>query len=130
MAIDPDMFREMFAASESLESDEEVLDSAEFEEPPVRSELVEPPIRREEPPPSKQELEVAAADELLKIAAEEEKDLQNVRKTLRSKDTFLIHCPKGCQIRVKEQHRGRAGKCPRCQSEFIVPKKALPNKAE
>jgi predicted Zn-ribbon and HTH transcriptional regulator len=117
MSIDSDAFQEMFATFEATSSDE-------FDEPPVRSELIEPPIRSAEPPPSKQELEAAAADELLKIAAAEEKDLEKVRKSQQNKDTFVICCPKGCRIRVKEKHRGQAGKCPRCQSEFVVPKKA------
>ena len=107
-SIDPNSFDEMFAAAESHQADD-------FDEPPVRSEVEEPPIRFAEPPMSKQELEAVAADELLKIAAEEEKDLQSVRKELRAKDTFVITCPNGCRIRVKEQHRGRSGKCPRCQ---------------
>ena len=106
MSIDSDAFQEMFATFEATSSDE-------FDEPPVRSELIEPPIRSAEPPPSKQELEAAAADELLKV-----------RKSQQNKDTFVICCPKGCRIRVKEKHRGQAGKCPRCQSEFVVPKKA------
>ena len=119
-SIDPDSFDEMFAAAESQET-------VEFDEPPVR-ELEEPPIRFTEPPRSKQEIEADAADELLKIAAEEEKHVENVRKELRAKDTFLITCPNGCRIRVKEQHRGRSGKCPRCQSEFVIPKKVEPKK--
>ena len=126
MSIDPDAFRRMFAAAESQMPEEF---PEEFEEPPVQDGLIEPPIRFEEPPPSKQELEAAAADELLKIAAEDERALQEARKAQRSKDTFVICCPKGCQIRVKEQHRGRSGKCPRCQSEFVVPKKAVPKKS-
>jgi NMD protein affecting ribosome stability and mRNA decay len=120
----------MFEMAEPLESDDFVdLDDveeppvrSELIEPPIRAELIEPPIRRELPPPSKQEIEAAAADELLKIAAEEEKDLQKIRKAQQSKDSFTVYCSKGCRIRVKVQHRGRVGKCPRCQAEFIVPK--------
>lgn len=137
MSIDPDPFREMFAALESVNSDEAPPPrdegpqvAEEFEEPPIREELIEPPIRSSEPPPSKQEIEEAATDELLKIATQEEKALQDVRNTMRSKDTFLIRCPKGCQIRVKEQHRGRSGKCPRCKSDFVIPKKSPPKKTD
>lgn len=119
MSIDPDAFRQMFAASAPQAS-------PESEEPPMREEFIEPPIRFEEPPLSPQEIDAAAADELLKIAAADEQALQKLRKEQRSKDTFVITCPKGCQIRVKESHRGRSGKCPRCQSEFIVPKKPSP----
>ena len=130
MSIDPDPFREMFAAAEPYTPDEEPPTADEepqvfddFEEPPIRQELIEPPIRTLEPPPSKQELEELATDELLKIAAQEEQELKGIRKTFQSKDSFLIRCPNGCQIRVKEKHRGRKGKCPRCQAEFVIPKK-------
>lgn len=122
MSIDPDTFREMFDMSEPPVADD-------IEEPPIRPELIEPPIRRSEPPRSKQEIDEAAADELLKIAAEEERTRQQALKALREKDTFLITCPNGCRIRVKEQHRGKAGKCPRCQAEFVVPKKTVPKKS-
>ena len=104
--------------------------ASEPDEPEIRAEKFEPPVRSEEPPPSKQEIESAAAEDLLKIAAAEEKDINHVRKSLRSKDSFVIFCPQGCRIRVKERHRGRAGKCPRCQSEFVVPRKVTPKKAE
>lgn len=100
-------------------------------EPPVQSEAELPPIQSlNEPPPSPQEVEAAAAEDLLKIAADEEQDIQQVRKSMRSKDTFVIFCPQGCRIRVKERHRGRKGKCPRCQSEFVVPRKPAPKKVE
>jgi predicted Zn-ribbon and HTH transcriptional regulator len=72
----------------------------------------------------------AEGEDLLKIAADEEQDIQRVRKTLRSKDTFVIFCPNGCRIRVKERHRGKTGKCPRCQSEFVVPRKLAPKKPD
>ena len=100
-------------------------------EPPVQSEAELPPVQAlNEPPPSKQEVEAAATEDLLKIAADEEQDIKQVRKSMRSKDTFVIFCPQGCRIRVKERHRGRKGKCPRCQSEFVVPKKAAAKKPE
>lgn len=159
MAIDSDTFDEMFAASGSpasneaddfmeqppmREADEYEIDEPpireydEIDEPPVRlnDEFEEPPIQVEVPPPTQEELEAAAADELLKIAAEEEKHLRKVRKGAKSSKpaastaTFLIRCPKGCRIRVKEQHRGRSGKCPRCQSEFVVPLKGTKNAGE
>ena len=99
--------------------------------PPIHSNVDAPPVHSiVEPPPSKQEIEAAAAEDLLKIAADEEQDIQQVRKTIRSKDTFIVFCPQGCRIRVKERHRGKSGKCPRCQCEFVVPKKPVPKKSE
>lgn len=105
------------------------LESVASPEPAVQKNTVDPPIQAAEPPPSKQEVEATQAEDLLKIAADEEQDIKKVRKTLRSKDTFVIYCPQGCRIRVKERHRGRAGKCPRCQCEFVVPRKVVPKKA-
>lgn len=96
--------------------------------PPVRDETSEPPVRDvAETPASAEE---RADKELLEIATAEEKDIARVRKDQRSKDTFLIYCPQGCRIRVKEKHRGKSGKCPRCQSEFVVPRKPVVKKAE
>lgn len=69
--------------------------------------------------------ELAAEEDLLRIAADEERDIQQVRKAQRSKDTFLVYCPQGCRIRVKEKHRGKSGKCPRCGCQFFVPLKPL-----
>ena len=102
---------------------------AETSEPPVRSELSEPPVRSTSTGRSAG-ADDSMAEELLKIAADEEKDIQQVRKSQRSKNTFLIFCPQGCRIRVKEKHRGKSGKCPRCQCEFVVPRKAVSKKAE
>jgi hypothetical protein len=34
---------------------------------------------------------------------------------------FIIFCPYGCRIEVKEQHRGMSGRCPRCKAPFTVP---------
>lgn len=126
MSFDSDSFREMFELSGLPDADQsDVADEPTIEdfEPPIRNEVIEPPIRSLEPPPSKMELEAAAADELLKIAAQEEQDIKKVRQSLAAKDTFLMRCPNGCTIRVKEQHRGRAAKCPRCKCDLVVPKK-------
>ena len=112
-----------------LLADEPVVNEASL--PPVQIDDIAPPIRSvEEPPPSKQEVEAAAAEDLLKIAADEQNDIQQVRKTIRSKDTFIVFCPQGCRIRVKERHRGKSGKCPRCQCDFVVPKKPVPKKSD
>lgn len=95
--------------------------TANADAPPLPS-AAEPPIQNEAAEAA--EPEAPKEDELLKIASEEELDIQRVRKTLRSKGTFVIFCPQGCRIRVKEEHRGRKGNCPRCHCEFVVPKTA------
>ncbi len=34
---------------------------------------------------------------------------------------FIVFCPYGCRIEVKESHRGMNGKCPKCRAPFFVP---------
>ena len=65
-------------------------------------------------------------DELLKIAAAEEAEISQLRKGIRTKDTFVVFCPQGHRIRVREKFRGKSGKCPSCNSAFIVPQKPSP----
>lgn len=140
--MDAETFSLMYSESEDMDSAAEApaaieplapvptLEKPAAAEPAIQISSAEPPVQAAEPPPSKQEVETAQAEDLLKIAADEEQDIKKVRKTLRSKDSFVIYCPQGCRIRVKERHRGRAGKCPRCQCEFVVPRKAAPRKTE
>jgi hypothetical protein len=65
-------------------------------------------------------------EELLKIAADEEAEISKLRKGFRSKESFVVFCPQGHRIRVREKFRGKTGKCPRCESVFIVPQKSSP----
>lgn len=68
----------------------------------------------------------APEDELLKIAADEEAEIRQLRKGIKTKDTFVVYCPQGHRIRVRERFRGKSGKCPKCASAFIVPQKSSP----
>ena len=65
-------------------------------------------------------------EELMKIAADEEAEISQVRKGMKSKDSFVVYCPQGHRIRVRDRFRGKTGKCPRCASVFIVPHKSSP----
>ena len=69
----------------------------------------------------------APEDDLLKIAADEEAEIARVRKAGTTKDTFVVFCPQGHRIRVREKFRGKTGKCPKCESTFVVPLKPKPN---
>lgn len=67
-------------------------------------------------------------DVLLQVALlqEAESKLRRRRRPLmtggaKTPGGFIIFCPYGCRIEVKEQHRGMNGRCPRCQAPFIVP---------
>ena len=72
--------------------------------------------------------EATGGDALLDIAMKETAEVQERRKKrkllapgAKTPNGFLIFCPWGCRIEVKEQHRGMQGKCPRCKAPFIVP---------
>ncbi len=66
-------------------------------------------------------------DELLKVAAAEEEEIAKTRKAITSRNTFVVFCPQGHRIRVREKFRGKTGKCPKCASIFVVPLKPKPN---
>ena len=40
---------------------------------------------------------------------------------VRTAGGFIIFCPYGCKIEVKDKHRGSVGKCPKCRTPFLVP---------
>ncbi len=84
------------------------------------------PIESLDEAPAKEAAKVSPEDELLKIAADEEAEIQKARKGVKSKDTFVVFCPQGHRIRVRERFRGKSGKCPKCASAFIVPQKSSP----
>lgn len=99
-------------------------------EVPSLSETI-PPLGEAGPPSTEKPAAAEKApltpeDELLKIAADEEKEISQVRKGMRTKDSFVVFCPQGHRIRVREKFRGKTGKCPRCESVFIVPQKSSP----
>jgi len=67
-------------------------------------------------------------DVLLNAALAEQADLSRRPKGTRTIDpakvapgSFIVHCPMGHRIQVKEKHRGQTGKCPVCKSFFHVP---------
>ena len=90
--------------------------------------------------------EAADEDDLLSVAMndlgrEREKELQRALTGfaggVRTAGGFIIFCPYGCRIEVKDKHRGNVGKCPKCSAPFVVPvdppkyrKKAAPQPAE
>ena len=61
------------------------------------------------------------ADSLLDIAKQQESDVKKARQARNAATSFIVYCPMGCRIRVQERHRGKMGRCPKCQTTFIVP---------
>lgn len=70
-----------------------------------------------------------AGDVLLQAALTEQADEKKRRKDrgvslrggARTPGGFVIYCPYGCRIEVKDQHRGMSGTCPKCRAPFVVP---------
>ncbi|MFV0444754.1 MAG: zinc ribbon domain-containing protein [Planctomycetaceae bacterium] len=70
-----------------------------------------------------------AGDVLLQAALSEQADERKRRKErgvsmkggARTPGGFVIYCPYGCRIEVKDQHRGMTGSCPKCRAPFVVP---------
>ena len=74
----------------------------------------------------------ASGDALLDIAMREEEEGDTRRRKGASSVTrggarataktgFIVFCPNGHPIEVQERHRGKSGRCPKCQSPFHVP---------
>lgn len=93
-----------------------------------------PMLEPEETTAPKQKKEAAPArpaspdEALLDIAMQDENESARRRKkrpttggVRTASGGFLIFCPYGCRVEVKEQHRGMSGRCPRCKAPFIVP---------
>jgi hypothetical protein len=74
----------------------------------------------------------SSGDALLDIAMSEEAETRTRRRQgsasltrggarATAKTGFIVFCPNGHPIEVQERHRGKSGKCPKCQSPFLVP---------
>ena len=89
------------------------------------------PEDKEKPEQSAESHSVATGgDALLQIALEEELETGKRRRQPKKKQPkgrvitgFLVFCANGHRIEVQDRHRGKAGRCPRCKSLFIVPEK-------
>lgn len=76
-------------------------------------------------------------DVLLNVALEEEKEEKRRRKGGRRRRRaskieggIVVYCPNGHRIRVREEYRGSAGKCPACNVMYLVPMGAPQQKEE
>ncbi len=93
-------------------------------ESPAASSKGSPADRKNAEIPDVAHSEATGGDVLLEIARQEETDISRSRQKFKDKlqGTFVVYCPMGCRIRVQERHRGKAGKCPKCNSVFFVPR--------
>jgi hypothetical protein len=113
-----------------------LLSSAPAQSPAAAEDLTPIPSLEDEPAPAEKSKKSAAApakpvktsDALLDIAMQDENENEKRRKkrTLTggirtASGGFMIFCPYGCRVEVKESHRGMSGKCPRCRAPFLVP---------
>jgi hypothetical protein len=80
------------------------------------------------PEPAVSHSVATGGDALLDIAmreiAEESRKRKKTRRATggaRTANGFIIFCPYGCKIEVRDQHRGMTGKCPKCRAPFLVP---------
>jgi hypothetical protein len=87
-----------------------------------------PPARAAEPASGTAHSIATAGDVLFAAAMQEQVENRERRKRrgttaagAKSPGGFIIFCPYGCRIEVKEQHRGMQGRCPRCRTPFFVP---------
>tara|TARA_R110002095_G_scaffold152237_4_gene132230 strand:- start:255705 stop:257282 length:1578 start_codon:yes stop_codon:yes gene_type:complete len=69
-------------------------------------------------------------DVLLNVALEEEREEKKRRKgggrrrrrrAGKTEGGIVVYCPNGHRIRVREEYRGSAGKCPACNVMYLVP---------
>jgi hypothetical protein len=93
----------------------------------------EPPVQEQdaaEAPPAVHDPLLAAA---LEEQAESGKSRVRGKKTRRdlklAADAFLVYCPNGHRIVVREQYRGRVGRCPNCRAPFFVPTESIVEEA-
>ena len=100
--------------------------------PPEPAPVEEKPATEQPPKPSESAPAVShsvatGGDALLDIARQEEAEAKQRRKGRKLAGVrtagggFVVFCPYGCKIEVKESHRGKTGRCPKCQAPFIVP---------
>ncbi|MBL8850842.1 MAG: hypothetical protein JNG89_14265 [Planctomycetaceae bacterium] len=86
------------------------------------------PAPAAEPPAGTAHSIATAGDVLFAAAMQEQVENRERRKKrgtpvggAKTPGGFIIFCPYGCRIEVKEQHRGMQGRCPRCRAPFFVP---------
>jgi hypothetical protein len=112
------------------ESEAKADDPPAPDPPPTNGEASAAAEKQEPEVPAQPHSVATGGDALLQIALEEELEIGKRRRQPRKKGSkdrnitgFLVFCPNGHRIEVQDRHRGKAGRCPKCKSLFIVPEK-------
>lgn len=109
----------------------EEKDTATDEDPPP-----EVKSKRIQEAPDEDHSVATGGDVLLDVAMEEEREEKKRRKGSgrrrrrrpgKVEGGIVVYCPNGHRIRVREEYRGSAGKCPACGVLYLVPAPAGDN---
>ncbi|MBT6157337.1 MAG: hypothetical protein HOH82_21985 [Planctomycetaceae bacterium] len=118
------------ADSDSAEVTGKNTDSAASSDESESQEEKKPEDKGKPEDPTESHSVATGGDALLQIALEEELETGKRRRQPKKKQAkgraitgFLVFCANGHRIEVQNRHRGKAGRCPRCKSLFIVPEK-------
>ncbi|QGQ25236.1 hypothetical protein F1728_22230 [Gimesia benthica] len=111
------------------ESAEEAQQHAAEEEAAEKAEAEDESKPKAAPSEPDEDHSVATGgDVLLDVALQEEKEEKRRRKGGRRRRRggkieggIVVYCPNGHRIRVREEYRGSAGKCPACNVMYLVP---------
>ncbi|MCA9020990.1 MAG: hypothetical protein KDA74_12665 [Planctomycetaceae bacterium] len=119
------------------ESEDEARQHAEAEEK-SKTLAAEEKAKQIAEAPAEDHSVATGGDVLFNVAIEEEKEEKKRRKgggrRRRRRGApieggIVVYCPNGHRIRVREEYRGAAGKCPACGVMYLVPR-AVPGEAE
>lgn len=115
------------AREESAEEAKQNSDPAPEEEAPASEDKA---AKKVSEAPAEDHSVATGGDVLLNVAMEEEREEKKRRKgagrrrrrrTGKTEGGIVVYCPNGHRIRVREEYRGSAGKCPACNVMYLVP---------
>jgi hypothetical protein len=113
--------------SQGLPSDDTGYDQAGYDQSAYDQSAYDQSAEQAAPP-----VVESPADPLLDAAMQEQAESGKRRRPKRVKrqlnlsaDAFLVYCPNGHRIVVREQFRGRIGRCPNCRQPFFVPTESV-----
>lgn len=123
-----------------LAREESEVEARQHAEPEAESEAPasEEKAKQIKEAPAEDHSVATGGDVLFNVAIEEEKEEKKRRKGGgrrrrrrggKVEGGIVVYCPNGHRIRVREEYRGAAGKCPACNVMYLVPQ-AVPSEEE